>query len=68
MSPVTSAIKTQHKNSFRNFSGGVVADRNVDHAVVESFGQEWERFDQSQVNLDEERDLFERYFSEFPWQ
>jgi SAM-dependent methyltransferase len=45
-----------------------VGERNVDHAVVESFGQEWERFDQSQVNLDEERDLFERYFSEFPWE
>jgi SAM-dependent methyltransferase len=45
-----------------------VADRNVDHAVVESFGQEWERFDQSRVDLAEERDLFERYFSEFPWQ
>jgi SAM-dependent methyltransferase len=44
-----------------------VQERNVDHAVVESFGQEWEKFDQSTVNTAEERDLFDRYFSEFPW-
>lgn len=41
--------------------------RNVDHAVVEGFGDEWTRFDQSDLPGEERRALFESYFSVFPW-
>jgi len=40
---------------------------NLDPAVVEGFGQEWSRFDQSAVEPDELRSLFDAYFSVFPW-
>jgi len=41
--------------------------RNVDLAVVEGFGDEWTRFDQMRLSDAELRELFESYFSEFPW-
>ena len=40
---------------------------NVDPVVIEGFGQEWKRFDQSEVSQDELRALFDAYFSVFPW-
>src|SRR5262249_462437 len=39
---------------------------NLDHAVVEGFGQEWSRFDQSGVAQAELETLFNEYFSVFP--
>lgn len=41
---------------------------NVDAATVDGFGQEWSRFDQSDLTEAELRSLFEEYFSIFPWQ
>jgi SAM-dependent methyltransferase len=40
---------------------------NVDHRVVEAFGNEWHRFDQRAMSDAEARDLFGRYFEIFPW-
>jgi ubiquinone/menaquinone biosynthesis C-methylase UbiE len=40
---------------------------NVDDAVVDGFGDEWSRFDQSRLSDDEARSLFDEYFSIFPW-
>lgn len=40
---------------------------NVDQATVEGFGDEWSRFDQSGVAAGELEELFEAYFSVFPW-
>jgi len=40
---------------------------NKDQKTVDGFGDEWERFDQSQLSEDEHQDLFNRYFSIFPW-
>lgn len=40
---------------------------NKDEQVVRGFGDEWERFDQSKLTDVEQRQLFERYFSIFPW-
>ena len=40
---------------------------NVDHAVVEDFGSEWEKFDQSAMPDEEREYYFDRYFSIFPW-
>ena len=41
---------------------------NVDKTVVEGFGDEWERFDQSALSLEESSMMFEGYFSIFPWE
>lgn len=41
---------------------------NSDQRTVESFGDEWERFDQSAVAPEESKAAFERYFSLFPWE
>ncbi|MGF1508230.1 MAG: class I SAM-dependent methyltransferase [Myxococcota bacterium] len=43
-------------------------DENVDPATVEGFGDEWTRFDQSQLSDDERRLHFDRYFRIFPWE
>jgi SAM-dependent methyltransferase len=40
---------------------------NVDRASVEGFGEEWSRFDQRGVSLEELRRTFEQYFAVFPW-
>jgi len=40
---------------------------NKDQKTVDGFGDEWERFDQSQLSEDEHQELFDRYFSVFPW-
>ncbi|MBL8267298.1 class I SAM-dependent methyltransferase [Steroidobacter sp.] len=45
-----------------------MSDRNIDTAVVEDFGLEWEKFDQSEVSEAELERQFERYFAVFPWQ
>ncbi|MBV8546769.1 MAG: class I SAM-dependent methyltransferase [Acidobacteria bacterium] len=41
--------------------------RNVDDAVVDGFGDEWSRFDQSEVPELETQQRFEEYFGIFPW-
>ena len=41
---------------------------NLDARTVEGFGDEWERFDQSALSEDEFDELFNRYFSLFPWE
>lgn len=40
---------------------------NLDEKTVESFGDEWERFDQSQLPEAESRAIFDKYFAHFPW-
>ena len=40
---------------------------NKNQKTVDGFGDEWERFDQSQLSEDEHQDLFNRYFSVFTW-
>jgi ubiquinone/menaquinone biosynthesis C-methylase UbiE len=39
---------------------------NLNRKVVDDFGHEWARFDQTDVPLDELEQAFERYFSVFP--
>jgi len=41
---------------------------NLDQAVVEGFGDEWSRFDQSGLSREDQESLFEAYFSIFPWE
>ena len=40
---------------------------NLDQSVVEGFGDEWSRFDQSSLSADELESMFENYFHIFPW-
>lgn len=43
------------------------SQRNVDADVVAGFGDEWSRFDQSDVSEQELSGIFESYFEKFPW-
>ena len=40
---------------------------NADKRVIEAFGQEWSRFDQSAVASSELEAIFREYFAVFPW-
>jgi len=40
---------------------------NYDETVVEAFGEEWMRFDQSELSDEELKDAFLGYFDIFPW-
>jgi SAM-dependent methyltransferase len=42
--------------------------RNIDQGTVESFGDEWGQFDQSELPEAESRAMFDRYFAVFPWE
>ncbi|MDB9872653.1 class I SAM-dependent methyltransferase [Alphaproteobacteria bacterium] len=42
-------------------------EKNVDHKTIQGFGYEWEKFDQSVLSEKEHEELFEAYFSIFPW-
>lgn len=41
--------------------------QNADAKVVEGFGDEWTRFDQSRLPEVEQKQIFNNYFSVFPW-
>lgn len=41
---------------------------NADNATIQGFGDEWERFDQSDLGKEEAEKLFQRYFGIFPWE
>src|ERR1022692_610018 len=40
---------------------------NADKRVIEAFGQEWSRFDQSPIASSELQATFREYFAVFPW-
>ena len=46
---------------------GEIKLENINKEVIQGFGDEWQRFDQSQVKNDELTRLFEAYFHIFPW-
>ena len=41
--------------------------QNIDQKVVAGFGDEWSRFDQSELDDVELRQMFDNYFNIFPW-
>jgi ubiquinone/menaquinone biosynthesis C-methylase UbiE len=47
--------------------GEVATGSNIDPLTVAGFGEEWDSFDQTQLDQGEWRELFERYFAVFPW-
>ena len=40
---------------------------NADEDTVAGFGDEWTRYDQSELNVAERAEIFEQYFGIFPW-
>ena len=42
--------------------------KNLDADTVQSFGDEWSRFDQAKLSDEEARKIFDEYFAVFPWQ
>lgn len=43
-------------------------DKNIHHKTVESFGDEWGKFDQNNLSFEEAESIFNMYFSIFPWE
>jgi ubiquinone/menaquinone biosynthesis C-methylase UbiE len=41
--------------------------KNVDPKTVDGFGDEWSRFDQTGMSNEDSKQLFDEYFSVFPW-
>ncbi|MFN0140806.1 MAG: class I SAM-dependent methyltransferase [Pyrinomonadaceae bacterium] len=41
---------------------------NIDNKVVAGFGDEWSRFDQTELTADELSRMFDNYFNIFPWE
>lgn len=41
---------------------------NIDEQVVAGFGDEWSRFDQSELSAEELARMFDNYFNIFPWE
>jgi ubiquinone/menaquinone biosynthesis C-methylase UbiE len=46
----------------------VSSGSNADQKVIDDFGAEWARFDQTGLTDIEQRNMFGQYFSVFPWQ
>jgi ubiquinone/menaquinone biosynthesis C-methylase UbiE len=46
----------------------VTSQRNIDHKTVEGFGEEWAAFSQEALSPHEHRQLFDQYFSIFPFE
>jgi ubiquinone/menaquinone biosynthesis C-methylase UbiE len=42
--------------------------KNLDAETVKSFGDEWSRFDQSELPIAEAQRIFDEYFAVFPWE
>lgn len=43
-------------------------NENIDEQVVAGFGDEWSRFDQSELSGEELGRMFDNYFNIFPWE
>jgi methylase of polypeptide subunit release factors len=41
---------------------------NVNYKVVDGFGEEWKKFDQSELSKEELEFIGEEYFGIFPWE
>ena len=41
---------------------------NIDEKTVDGFGDEWQRFDQADMSIDDTKKIFDGYFSVFPWE
>ncbi|QJC55781.1 Ubiquinone biosynthesis O-methyltransferase [Polaromonas vacuolata] len=51
-----------------NVSAAKPVKKNLDIDTVNSFGDEWSRFDQTALSEEEARRIFDEYFAVFPWE
>ena len=51
-----------------NVSAAKPVKKNLDVDTVNSFGDEWSRFDQTALSEEEARRIFDEYFAVFPWE
>jgi SAM-dependent methyltransferase len=51
-----------------NVSAAKPVKKNLDVDTVNSFGDEWSRFDQSALSVEEAGKIFDEYFAVFPWE
>jgi ubiquinone/menaquinone biosynthesis C-methylase UbiE len=51
-----------------NKSADEAMNKNLDEATVNSFGDEWSRFDQTDLAEEEAGRIFDEYFAVFPWE
>jgi ubiquinone/menaquinone biosynthesis C-methylase UbiE len=51
-----------------NVTAAKPVKKNLDADTVNSFGDEWSRFDQTALSEEEARRIFDEYFSVFPWE
>ena len=40
---------------------------NKDEKVIREFGEEWTKFDFSSIDIEQINEVFDQYFSIFPW-
>src|SRR5437764_232010 len=45
----------------------IVPSHNANDAVIQGFGEEWVKFDNSQLSEEEAEEIFRQYFKIFPW-
>ena len=45
----------------------MIKKKNIDLSTANSFGEEWEKFDQTTLNVKEALERFNEYFHIFPW-
>lgn len=59
----------KHKNGIESVSeyGRFKLLKNIDQKTVNGFGDEWNRFDQTELSDSELKNLFDSYFRIFPW-
>ena len=59
---VLNSVLNNHSYHFKS------KNRNIDYSTVEGFGDEWHRFNQTQLSHNELEKTFQMYFSIFPWE
>jgi SAM-dependent methyltransferase len=63
------AVQTDEACSTTTIATVSITDKmkNIDDATVSGFGDEWSRFDQTGMSDHEREEIFNNYFSIFPW-
>lgn len=72
---IYSSINLRNQGPIFGFFNGLLSgikyqihlSSNIDFETVESFGEEWDYFDQSELDAEEKGTIFNDYFGIFPW-
>ncbi len=66
MTNETGRLGTEEESA-KSFREGASMKANINEEVVEGFGVEWNKFDQSGLSQKDHTEIFNAYFSIFPW-